>query len=79
METGIDKQEAAGTKGGIAAGTQEMGYWEFRKKFCAGKGWELRRIAPQTYDVLNRKGEKIGIFKSKKGYFPSGRQLFLEI
>jgi hypothetical protein len=79
METGTDKQGAAGTKGGIAEGTQEMGYWEFRKKFCAGKGWELRRIAPQTYEVLNSIGEKIGIFKSKEGYFPGGRRSSLDI
>ena len=71
MEAGNSKQEAAGTKGGITEGTQEMGYWEFKKKFCTNEGWGLRRINPQTYEVLNNKGEKIGIFKSRKGYFPN--------
>ena len=70
METGKTKKEVTGTKADIAEGTREMRYWEFRKKFCKNKGWELRRTNPQTYEVLDDKGEKIGIFKSGEGYFP---------
>lgn len=69
---GAEKNRPVATesKAGIAEGTKEMGYWEFRKEFCTIEGWELRRIAPQTYEVLNSKREKIGVFKSREGYFP---------
>lgn len=70
METEKTKKEVAGVTGGIAEGTREMGYWEFRKNFCKDKGWKLRRTNPQTYEVLDDKGENIGIFKSREGYFP---------
>jgi hypothetical protein len=56
---------------GILEGTSRMGYWEFRKIVCANHGWQLRRTAPQTYDVLNDKNEKIGTFQSQKGYCPA--------
>jgi hypothetical protein len=71
METENNKPEAAGTEGGPMEGTKEMGYWEFKEEICSHEGWQLRRIDPQTYQVLNSKREKIGIFKSREGYFPS--------
>ncbi|HPA13834.1 MAG TPA: hypothetical protein PKV75_01045 [Desulfobacterales bacterium] len=70
METGKTKKEVTGVKAGVAEGTREMRYWEFRKKFCSDQGWKLRRTNPQTYEVLDAEGEKIGIFKSGEGYFP---------
>jgi hypothetical protein len=70
MEADKNKPEAAGTEAGVMEGTKEMGFWEFRKEICTGKGWQLRRIDPQTYDVIDSKHEKIGIFKSGEGYFP---------
>lgn len=69
MEADTNKAEAAGTETGVMEGTEGMGYWEFRKEICADKGWQLQRIEPQTYEVINRKREKIGIFKSGEGYF----------
>ncbi len=71
METRNNKPEAAGPEAGIVEDTKGMRYWEFRKEFCTNEGWQLRRIDPETYEVLNNKGEKIGIFKSGEGYFPS--------
>jgi hypothetical protein len=65
-----NKPKAAGTEAGPMEGTKEMGYWEFKKEICNDKGWQLRRIDPQTYTVINSKREKIGIFRSGEGYFP---------
>jgi len=70
MESEKDKMKAAGTESNVMKGTTEMGYWEFRKEICSDKGWQLRRIKPQTYEVFNSENEKIGIFKSQEGYFP---------
>ena len=63
------KPEAAETQAFVLEGTKAMRYWEFRKEFCKKAGWDLRRIAPQTYEVLDNKGAKIGIFKSGEGLF----------
>lgn len=71
MEADKNRPEAAGTKAGVLEGTKEMGYWDFKKEICTDKGWQLRRIDPQTYEVIDSKHEKIGIFKSKEGYFPN--------
>ena len=65
-----NKPEAAGTEAGVMEGTEEMGYWDFKKQICDYKGWQLRRIDPQTYDVIDSKHEKIGTFRSGEGYFP---------
>jgi hypothetical protein len=69
METENNKPEVADTEAGAMEGTKEMGYWEFKKEICDNAGWQLRRIDPQTYVVINREREKIGIFKSGAGYF----------
>jgi hypothetical protein len=69
MEAENKKTESAGSEAGVVEGTKELGYWEFKKEFCDDKGWQLKRIDPQTYEVLNSKREKIGIFKSGVGYF----------
>ncbi len=66
-----NKSKAAGIQACPEKGTENLGYWEFRKQFCKNEGWQLRRVAPQTYDVLNDQREKIGIFKSGEGYYPS--------
>jgi hypothetical protein len=66
-----NKPEDAGTEAGVMEGTKEMGYWEFKKEICNDKGWQLRRIDPQTYVVIDSKHEKIGIFKSGEGCFPN--------
>jgi hypothetical protein len=71
MEGENNKPEDAGTEAGVMEGTKEMGYWEFKKEICNDKGWQLRRIDPQTYVVIDSKDEKIGIFKSGEGYFPN--------
>ncbi len=71
MEADTSKAEAAGTKASVMEGTEEMRYWEFRKEICADKGWQLQRIEPQTYEVIDSKRGKIGIFKSGEGYFPN--------
>lgn len=71
METENKKKpEAAGTETGAMEGTEGMGYWDFKKQVCDYKGWQLRRIDPQTYEVIDHKHEKIGTFKSGEGYFP---------
>lgn len=51
-------------------GTAEIGYWDFRRQFCKQRGWELRRTAARTYDVLDADRKKIGTLKSGTGYFP---------
>jgi hypothetical protein len=66
-----NKPDAAGTEVVVMEGTKEMGYWEFKKEICTDKGWQLRRIDPQVYEVIDDKHEKIGIFKSGEGYFPN--------
>ncbi len=63
-------EQAAETVSSVMKSTTEMGYWEFKKEFCNQKGWRLRRTEPQTYEVLNSEKKKIGIFKSRKGFFP---------
>ena len=71
METKKSKRGSAGIKMGILKGTEEMRYWEFRKEFCKSNGWQLRRLDAQVYEVLDSKDQKIGIFRSGKGYFPT--------
>lgn len=71
MKADKNKPEAAGTEPVVMEGTQEMGYWEFRKQICKDKGWQLRRTAPQTFEVIDGNREKIGMFKSGEGYFPN--------
>ncbi len=66
-----NKPDDAGTEAGVMEGTKEMGYWEFKKEICTDKGWQLRRIDPQVYEVIDSKHEKIGVFKSGEGYFPN--------
>ncbi len=70
MEADKKSPEAAGIEAGPMEGTQEMGYWEFKKEICDKAGWQLRRTEPQTYVVINSKHERLGIFKSQEGYFP---------
>jgi hypothetical protein len=70
MEADKNKPEAAGTVAGPMEGTKEMGYWEFKKEICDKAGWQLRRTDAQSYVVINSKHEKMGIFKSREGYFP---------
>ena len=65
-----NKPESTGPEPAVMEGTREMGYWEFRNEICKDKGWQLRRIDPQTYDVIDSKHEKIGTFRSGEGYFP---------
>lgn len=64
-----NKQVTTRTESRIASGTKGMRYWDFRKQFCSKEGWRLQRMAPQTYEVLDNNGEKIGIFKSGEGFF----------
>jgi hypothetical protein len=71
MEADKNKPKTTGIEPGVTEGTKEMGYWEFKKEFCDDKGWQLRRIDPQTYVVIDSKHVKIGIFKSGEGYFPN--------
>jgi hypothetical protein len=72
METGKNtRSKAAVNESGYIEGTSEMGYWEFKKEICAAEGWQLRRIASQTYEVMDGKHQKMGIFRSRQGYFPS--------
>ncbi len=71
MESEKNKAEADGAEPVVMEGTKEMGYWEFKKGICAEKGWQLRRIDAQTYEVIDSKREKIGMFKSGEGYFPN--------
>jgi len=71
METKNTEPETAGTEPVVMEGTSGMRYWDFRKEFCTAEGWRLRATDPQVYDVLNSKGEKIGVFKSGEGYFPT--------
>ena len=73
MKSKKNKSEVAGTVSSVMKGTTEMGYWEFKKEFCNEKGWRLRRTEPQTYEVLNSEKKKIGIFRSRKGFFPMSR------
>lgn len=70
MKSKKNRPEAAVNVSNVMKGTTEMGYWEFRKEICSEKGWQLRRTEPQTYEVLNSEKKKIGIFKSRKGFFP---------
>lgn len=70
MEAEKNKPEAAGTETGTMEGTKEMGYWEFKKAICTEKGWQLRRIDPQTYEVIDSRHKKIGMFKSGEGFLP---------
>lgn len=71
METEAGKKAgAAGSETGAMEGTEEMGYWDFKKQICDDQGWQLRRIDPQTYEVIDHKHEKIGTFKTGEGYFP---------
>lgn len=70
METRNNEPENAGSEAAVLEGTEGLGYWDFKKEFCDGKGWQLRRTDPQTYEVYNSKREKIGVFKSGEGYFP---------
>mgnify|MGYP001767133837 CR=1 FL=1 len=71
MEAEKESRSAtAGTETGVMEGTEGMRYWQFKKEVCADKGWQLRSVEPETYDVLNEKHEKIGTFKSGEGYFP---------
>lgn len=65
-----DKQDAAGTETVVMEGTEEMGYWDFKKQICDYRGWQLRRMEPQIYEVIDSKHEKIGVFRSGEGYFP---------
>jgi len=65
-----NRPETVGTEAGPMEGTKEMGYWEFKKEICNDKGWQLRRVDPQSYTVINSKRERIGIFGSSEGYFP---------
>jgi len=62
-------QGTARTEAHLVSGKKGMKYWSFRKQFCSKEGWRLQRMAPQTYEVLDNKGEKIGIFKSGEGFF----------
>ncbi|OGP61653.1 MAG: hypothetical protein A2V65_04175 [Deltaproteobacteria bacterium RBG_13_49_15] len=71
METKKHKPRADGIQAHVVKGTEKMGYWKFKKEFCSIEGWQMRRLSPQTYEVLNNKRKKIGIFKSGKGYFPN--------
>lgn len=64
------KPETGGTEPVIMEGTKGMGYWDFRKEICTDKGWQLRRIDGQTYEVIDSKHAKLGIFKSGEGYLP---------
>jgi len=61
--------EAAEAAPAAMEGTETMGYWDFKKGICNDRGWQLRRIDSQTYDVIDSKHEKIGMFKSGEGYF----------
>jgi hypothetical protein len=71
MESEKNETEAYGAEPVVMEGTREMGYWTFKKAICAEKGWQLRRIDAQTYEVIDRKHEKIGVFKSGEGYLPN--------
>jgi len=71
METKKSKRGASGIKKGILKGTKEMRYWEFRKEFCSKNGWQLRRLDAQIYEVIDSKHQKIGLFRSGEGYFPT--------
>jgi hypothetical protein len=71
MEADKNKPEAGGIEPVVMEGTKEMGYWEFKKEICTDKGWQLRRIDAQTYEVIDSKHEKIGMFKSGEGYLPN--------
>ncbi|MFO7667982.1 MAG: hypothetical protein R6V76_15325 [Desulfobacterales bacterium] len=70
MKLKKNKPVVTGNVSGVMKGTTEMGYWDFRKEICNKKGWQLRRTEPQTYEVLNSEKKKIGIFKSRNGFFP---------
>ena len=70
MEPEKNKPAAGATEPCVMEGTKEMGYWDFKKEICTDKGWQLRRIDSQTYDVIDSKHEKIGTFRSGEGYFP---------
>ena len=59
-----------GSAAGPMEGTKEMGYWEFKEGICNNAGWQLRKTDLQTYVVINSKHEKMGIFKSREGFFP---------
>ena len=63
--------EAAEAAPAAMEGTETMGYWDFKKGICNDRGWQLRRIDSQSYDVIDAKHEKIGMFKSGEGYFPN--------
>jgi hypothetical protein len=63
------KSEAGTAETGILEGTDGIGYWDFRREFCKQHGWQLRRTAPRTYDVLNSEKKKIGRLISGTGYF----------
>ncbi|MCK8601460.1 hypothetical protein [Desulfoferrobacter suflitae] len=71
MEAKKGKSTATKTAASPMEGTNEMGYWEFKKGVADSAGWQLQRTEPQTYLVLNSSRQKIGIFKSGKGYFPN--------
>ena len=70
METEKNKPEVDGTETGPMEGTKDMGYWDFKKQICDDKEWQLRRVDGQTYQVIDSKHARLGIFKSGEGYFP---------
>jgi hypothetical protein len=71
MGTVRRRPEAKETEAGVMEGTRGMGYWEFKKEICTEKGWQLRRIDPQTYEVIDSKHGKLGVLKSGEGFFPN--------
>jgi hypothetical protein len=75
MEADKNSTEAAGTETRLMEGTKGMQYWQFKKEICTDKGWQLRRIEPQVYEVIDGKREKIGVFQSGEGYFPTLKAL----
>lgn len=68
MDREKKKQVNDKTEARVVSGTKGMKYWDFRKQFCSKEGWRLKRTAPQTYEVLDNNGEKIGIFRSGEGF-----------
>jgi hypothetical protein len=75
MEADKNLPEAAGTETRLMDGTKGMQFWQFKKEICTDRGWQLRRIEPQVYEVIDGKNEMIGVFKSGEGYFPTPKAL----
>ncbi len=69
-----NKSEAAGTEPVVMEGTKEMGYWEFKKAICTEKGWQLRRIDPQTYEVIDSKHERSECLRVEKGFYQTRKR-----